>query len=159
MKNFRTAMLCVCIALCSLCSSAQKQDQSIPFNKPNYNKPKLFINLPDSISISVDNLNSLFNTQLGRASSLNLSDNSTFRFEGQVMSTSSKYGNTIKSVVIRSTNYNGATLTISKTMNADGTISYSGRIISFQSGDLFELQNKDGHLTLVKRNFYDLVNE
>ena len=65
----------------------------------------------------------------------------------------------MNSVVIRSTNYNGATLTISKTMNADETISYSGRIISFQSGDLFELQNKDGHLTLVKRNFYDLVNE
>ncbi len=159
MKSLRTTILCVSISLCSLCSFAQKPDQSIPFNKPNYNKPKLFSNLPDSISISIDNLNSLFNTQVGRASSVYLSDNSIFKFEGLVMSTSSKYGNTMNSVVIRSTNYNGATLTISKTMNADETISYSGRIISFQSGDLFELQNKDGHLTLVKRNFYDLVNE
>jgi hypothetical protein len=61
--------------------------------------------------------------------------------------------------VINSTNYNGARLTFSKTSNRDGSVSYNGRIVSFQHGDLFELKNQEGSFVLIKRNFYELVNE
>lgn len=157
MKNLRTSLLCVCITLYSLCSFAQ--NQTIPINEPDYNKPKLFQNLPDNISVSVDKLNSLLDNPVGRGINMNLSDKSQFQFEGQVVSVASKYENSIRSVVIRSTNYNGAMLTLSRITNADGTITYAGRLMSFQHGDLFELQTKDGNLILVKKNFYDLVNE
>ena len=157
MKNLRTTTLCVCLTLYSLCSSAQ--NQKIPINEPDYNKPKLFENLPDKIPVSLDNITSLFNSSVGRPVNISLAEGRQFQFEGQVVSTASKFENTLQSIVVRSTNYNGATLTVSRITSPEGIVTYTGRIISFQHGDLYELQNKDGIYTLVKRNFYDLVNE
>jgi hypothetical protein len=157
MKNFRTSVLCVCIILYSLCSTAQ--NQQLRSSDPNYIRPKLFQSLPDNISVSIDNLNNLLNTPVGQTVNIDLSDKSQFPFEGVVISASSKEENNIQSVVIRSTNYNGARLTLSKISDDNGTISYSGRILSFQHEDLFELKNQDGHFTLIKRKFNDLVNE
>lgn len=157
MKNIRTTVLCVCITLYSLSSFAQ--EQKIPINEPDYNKPKLFSNLPDKIPVSVEKINEIITSPVGRTSGFRLSEISDFQFDGEVVSTASKYGNSIQSVVIRSGTYEGARLTISKITNVDGSISYTGRIISFKHGDLYELQNQNGQLILVKRNFYDLVNE
>ena len=156
MKNFRAPILCVCITLCSLCSFAQNQE--LRANGPNGYKPKLFQSLPENISVNAANLNNLLNTAVGHSVSINLSDNSQFQFEGQVVSVSNQENN-IRTVVIRSTNYNGARLTLSKITSTDGTISYSGRLLSFQHADLLELKNQDGHYILVKRNFNELVNE
>ena len=141
MKNLRTFFLCACLLLGSLYSFAQGS-RPIPINQPNLNKPKLFQALPDNIPVSVNNLVSLLNTPVGNTVNINLSDKPAFQFEGQVISAVSKYDNTIQSVVINSTNYNGARLTFSKISNRDGTVSYSGRIVSFQHGDLFELKNR-----------------
>ena len=157
MKNLRTLALCVTVSFYSLCSSAQTE--KIPLNEPNYNKPKLFQNLPDNIPVSMDNITNLFGSPTGRSVSLNLSDRSPFQFEGDVVSSVSKYENTIQSVVIRSTNYNGARLTISRLTDANGNVSYTGRIISMQHGDLYELKKVNDEYMLVKRNFYDLINE
>lgn len=157
MKNLRTIALCVSILFYSLCSSAQKT--SIPINEPDYNKSKLFQDLPDNIPVSMDILTSLFGSPVGRSVNLNLSDKSTFQFEGDVVSSVSKYENTIQSVVIRSTNLNGARLTISRITDASGNISYTGRILSMQHGDMYELKNINNEFVLVKRKFYDLVNE
>ncbi len=156
MKNLRAPILCVCITLYSLCSFAQNQE--LRSNGPNSSRPKLFQSLPENISVNAANLNNLLNVPVGQAVSINLSDNSQFQFEGRVVSVSSQENN-IQTVVIRSTNYNGARMTLSKIINADGTISYSGRILSFQHADLLELKNQDGHYTLVKRKFNDLINE
>jgi len=157
MKNLRTLALCVTVSFYSLCSSAQTE--KIPLNEPNYNKPKLFENLPDNIPVSMDNISNLFGSPTGRSVSLNLSDRSTFQFEGDVVSSVSKYENTIQSVVIRSTNYNGARLNISRIIDENGNISYKGRIISMQHGDLYELKKVNDEYMLIKRKFYDLVNE
>ena len=157
MKNLRTLALCVTVSFYSLYSSAQSE--KIPLNEPNYNKPKLFQNLPDNIPVSLDNISNLFGSPMGRSVSLNLSDRSTFQFEGDVVSSVSKYENTIQSVVIRSTNYNGARLNISRITDENGNISYTGRIISMQHGDVYELKKVNDEYMLVKRNFYDLINE
>lgn len=157
MKNLRTAVLCAGLALCSLGSYAQEKPALV--NEPDYNKPKLFTGLPDQVQLNTEDLGNLFNAQLGRGTSLQLSDDNQFRFEGEVVSSGSKYQNTLQSVVIRSTNFNGANLTVSRVTNADGSVVYRGRIISWAHGDLYELQQRDGKYLLVKRNFYDLVNE
>ena len=155
MKNLRTQVLCVCISLISLTSAAQKQ--SIPVTEPDYNKPKLFQNMPAVIPVSTEELNSLLNSNTGR--NISFATNTSFRFDGQIVSTASKYENTIQSVVVKSSNFEGARFTLSRITNTDGTISYTGRIISFQHGDAYILKTEGTQMSLVKKDFYDLVNE
>jgi hypothetical protein len=158
MKNLRTPVLCACITLCSLFSAAQ--NQKVIVNEPNYNKPRLFDKLPEAIPVSIENLNDLLNSRTGVSINTTLSsDAKTAPFEGKVVSSVSKYDDKVQSVVIKSTNYNGATLYISRVLTEDGTIKYNGRLMSFQHGDLYVLQQKDGGFVLVKKNFYDVINE
>lgn len=157
MKNLCTLAISVCITLSSF--SAFAQAQRIPINEPDYNKPRLFQNLPDFIPVSIDRLNALLNTDQSRPVNTNLFDNADLPFAGRVVSRVSKEGNKIQSVVVKSSNFNGATLTISKITGEDGTITYSGRLISFQHGDAYVLKNEDGHYALIKKDFYELVNE
>ncbi len=157
MKNLRTPALFVWMILYSLFAPAQHQ--TIPLNEPDNNKPRLFNNLPDNIPVNINTLAGLLNAPVGSTISTNLASDMPFTFEGQVVSAASKYGGSIRSVVIRSTNFNGARLTLSKITNEDGISSYTGRIISLQHGDLYVLQNRDGQFALVKKGFYDVVNE
>jgi hypothetical protein len=155
MKNLRTSVVCACITLCSLSAAAQKE---IPLNQPDYNKPRLFNNLPDQVPVDLNGFNSLLTSKNGNAIDVNFSTG--FRFQGQVVSTSDATDTQLSSVVVRSSNYEGAVMTITKVTDpATGTISYVGRIISMKHGDLFELQNKNGQYLFVKKNFYDLINE
>ena len=158
MKNLRTAVLCISTMLLYLCSSAQKNDKP-PVTEPDYNKPRLFDNLPKEIPVNVAELETLVKTDVGRKGSIGLSLSANLKFDGEVVSSASKFGNTIQSVVIRSSNFNGAQLTISRTTSPEGVFSYVGRIISFQHGDLYELQNQNGQFVLVKKNYHELINE
>lgn len=158
MKNLRTKLFCAFITLFSLNSAVQAQQ--IPLNEPDYNKPRLFDNLPAEIPISIDKLNSLVNERTGTSISTNISSGVvTAPFQGQVISSVSKYADKLQTVVIKSTNYHGATLYISKVTLEDGRIKYNGHLMSFQHGDLYILQQKNGEFSLVKKNYYDLVNE
>lgn len=157
MKNIRTTMLCAVLALSTLVSNSQ--ESKIPLNEPDQNKPRLFSGLPDKIPVNPGNIDNILSAPVGRNSHFRLSDDNTLQFPGEVVSTASKYNNSIQSIVIRSDSFNGARLTISKITNPDGSIRYSGRIISFKHGDLYELENLDGQLVLVKKNYYELVNE
>ena len=157
MKNLCTLAISVCVTLSSITAFAQQQ--RIPINEPDYNKPRLFQNLPDFIPVTIDRLNALLNTELSRPVNTNLSEKAELPFAGQVVSRVSKEGNKIQSVVVKSSNFNGATLTILKITAEDGTVTYSGRLISFQHGDAYVLKNEDGHYSLVKKDFYELVNE
>jgi hypothetical protein len=147
------------MTVCSLYSSAQ--EQKIVINEPNLNKPRVFNNLPEVITVTVDKLNDLVNTKTGSSINIILStDAKTAPFEGQVVSAVSKYDDKLQTVFIKSSDYNGATLYISKVTADDGVIRYHGRLMSnFQQGDLYVLQQKDGGFALVKKNFYDVINE
>ncbi len=157
MKNLRTTMLCIVFALSATVSHSQ--EQKIPLNEPDNNRPRLFTNLPDKILVPIANIDNMLSAPVGKNSQFRLSEDNTLQFAGEVVSTASKYNNTIQSVVIRSEAFNGARLTVSKITNSDGSIRYSGRIISFKHGDLYELENHEGQLLLVKKNYYELVNE
>jgi hypothetical protein len=158
MKNLCTTVLCACLTICSLYSAAQ--DTKVVVNEPNYNKPHLFDKLPPVIPVSIENLNNLVNSKTG--ASINTSfatDAKTASFEGSVVSAVNKYEDKVQTVVIKSTNFNGATLYISRVTTEDGTIKYNGRLMSLQHGDLYVLQPKNGGFELVKKNYYDLINE
>lgn len=158
MKNLRTAAVCLSVLLGSLCSSAQT-GETVPINEPNYNRVLLFQDKPAELPLSKELFTSLLSAPVGRTVSVSLSEETGFRFEGEVVSAVSKYNNTIQSVVLRSSNFHGARLTLTKTTAADGSISYSGRLLSMQHGDLYELKTAGTELLLVKKKFYDLVNE
>lgn len=158
MKNIRTAVLCASISLFSLSAFAQNSEVP-PVNEPDYNKPKLFAAYPEKIAVDLTTINNLFLTSLGAAVDLNIATGSSFRFAGEVVSTVSKYEDRIRSVVVRSSNFNGAVLSVSRITNTDGSITYTGRLLSRQHGDVYELQYLNDRFSLVKRNYYDIVNE
>lgn len=158
MKTIRTSLLWISITLCSL--SGYAQENKVPLNEPDYNRPKLFNGMPDRIPVTLDKLDELIAMPVGRSTStFRFAEKSGFQFNGEVVSAASKYNNTMNSVVVRSADFNGATLTISRVVNPDGSIAYRGRIISFKHGDLYELQTVNGQLQLVKKDYYELVNE
>ena len=157
MKHLRTVALCASITVFSLCASAQTGN--IPINEPNYNKPSMFSSLPDNIPVDLTAVNGLFGSFVGTNISISLSPTVVFRIDGQVVSQVNKYDNQIQSVVLRSTNYDGARLTISKVTDASGTVTYTGRILSMGHGDLFELKDVAGQLYFVKRKFNYMIAE
>ena len=154
MKNLQLQGLCLLLILTCATSFAQN---TIPVNEPNQNKPRLFTNLPDKIPVDINALQTLVNTGTGKNVSLRLGSNELNNFTGQVVSKADD--NTIHSVVIRSANFNGATLTLSSSAQPNGTVKFTGRIISFQHGDAYELQKQNNQYILIKKNFYDLINE
>ncbi|MCX6317679.1 MAG: hypothetical protein NTW29_10330 [Bacteroidetes bacterium] len=130
-----------------------------PMREPDYNKPKLFNSLPEQIPVDIAVFNNLLSSPVGSAIDQNFGAGTSFRFAGQVVSAVSKYENRINSVVIRSTNFNGARFSFTRTLLEDGSITYTGRLISKEHGDVYELQKINNNFVLVKRNYFDLVNE
>lgn len=164
MRNLKPLMAAILLSVSSVCAYSQ---DAAPVSEPNYNKPHLFSNLPDNIKVNINSLKHLLTTSVGDAISSNLRDENAsnpigedpFVFNGQVISTANKYNNKMQSVVIRSANFNGAGLIFTRFTNEDGTTGYSGRIISFEHGDAYELQLIDGNYQFVKKKFHQLVNE
>lgn len=156
MKNLRTHAVCFCIMLVSICTAAQNNDRP-PLNEPDYNRPRLFNNLPEKVAFNVNNVSSLFNASIGGAVDVELSENAQFRFNGEVISSTAT--DKVQKVVIRSSNFNGANMTIIKVTNDDGSVMYRGRILSFKHGDFYELQKSTEGYVLVKKDYYQLVNE
>ena len=162
MRNLKPLVAAILLSVSSVCSYSQ---DAAPISEPNYKKPQLFSALPDNIKVNIGYLKSLLAKSIGDAVTSSLSEEnslasgSSFVFSGQVISTANKYNNKMQSVVIRSANFNGAGLIFTQFTNEDGSIGYSGRIISFEHGDAYELQLIDGDYQFVKKKFHELVNE
>jgi len=152
MKHLSLSGLCLLSILFSTFLSAQ---EIIPVNEPNYRRALLFKSLPEKVTLEDAKLNSLLNVTEGNIVKIEMGSSA---IEGKVISAVNKYNN-IRSVVIRSSNFNGATLTLSSSTRRDGTVKISGRLISIQHGDLYELEKQNDKYVLVKKNYYDLINE
>lgn len=158
MKNLKFLGLCLlCLTVCARVSAQQKA----PINEPDYNKPRLFSELPDRIPVDIQELKNMLSgtVEAGRQMHLPFADKQLAGLNGKVVSQASKYDNKIRTLIIRSSNFSGATLTLSSSTNQDGTVNYIGRIISFNHGDLYELEKQNDQYVLVKKNYHDLVNE
>ena len=154
MKNLLLPGLCLLFLFTCATTSAQN---TVPVNEPDQNRPKLFTNLPDKITVNVADLQTLVNAEAGKTVHLKLGQNALRTFNGQVISRADD--NLIHSVVIRSADFNGATLTLSSSIQPNGTVKFTGRIISFKHSDAYELQKQNDQYILIKKNFYDLINE
>jgi hypothetical protein len=153
MKNLAKGLICLSVFFVGIKLSAQTP----PVREPDMNRPSLFQNLPEKITCRVNDLSALLDSEVGTSVSLSFADN--VNFQGVVSSVAIKFENTLQSIVIRSTNFPGAALSFSKLIKEDGTVSFVGRIISFQHGDAYEITMENGQYYFVKKGFYDLVNE
>ena len=153
MNILKTITLSVALTIGYLSSSAQSN--SIPINEPNYNKPRLFADLPQRMNLKVSDLETLFSLSVG--SGINTMVSEQFRLQGTIVSKSEDAS--VKSVVIRSSNRPGANFTFTRTTNADGSFNYIGRMISMQHGDAYEVIKHNGAYVLNKIGLYDLFSE
>lgn len=135
---------------------SQAQEKA-PFNNPDYSKPKLFADLPQKMNLKLIEAKSLLNLSVGASVNIQLTEQ--FHFKGMVVSKSNEKDASVSSIVIRSANREGATLTLTKIMNADGSFTFSGRILSLKNGDAFELVQEKGQYFFQKKNLYEMIAE
>ena len=140
-----------------MCTYTRTNAQTPPVKDPDTNRPSLFKQLPQRTNCRISDLESLLDYPVGKQVNVHIADN--IQFVGTVSSVATKFENTIKSVVIRSINYEGAALTFSKITREDGSTYFAGRIISFKHDDAFEIVFENGEYSFVKKGFYDLVND
>jgi hypothetical protein len=157
MRILKTSALGVLLSVCMLQAAAQQNTKKLPISQYDYNKPRLFKDLPNRINVPLKKFDDVFNMEEGKTVDLPFA--SDFHFLGTVVSKSEDVAANVKNIVIRSTNRAGATLTLSRFINADNTISYTGRIMSFQHGDAYEVAFENGSYYLVKKGLYDLYDE
>ncbi len=126
----KTSKLIFCLLLCVITAAAfaQKSDQS---------KPKLFTNFPDEIQVSKNLLQNTMNAFEGEQ--VVITFNNDFHFKGIVLSNLKKYDN-LQSVLIKSSSFGNAVFQVSKIINDDKSISYTGRIINPDAFDGYEIK-------------------
>ena len=153
MKCLKTIPVFILLSCFYLQSSAQQT--TVAINEPDYNKPKLFADLPDKMPLDVSSIENFFSLRTGSSTRVLPSINTLF--VGNIVSASDVQN--AKTTIISLTNRPGATFTFTKITNSDGTIAYRGRIISRNNSDAFEVVKEKDQYFLIKKNLYDLMNE
>src|SRR5215469_3650796 len=150
MKNLGSAVLTAFISFFSITGFTQLQKHVLPVNEPDYNKPKLFADLPDRIDFNPKDFVGVFDLQPGQSTNLQIS--STFNFSGKIVSKSSEANSS--SVVIRMIDRPGARLIISKVIDENNSEKYLGRIISIKHSDCYEIVLENGQYYFKKKGIY-----
>lgn len=138
-----TVFFCFCNLLC--------------FAQNTENKTALFDSYPSKIELQEAQLAQYFTKSEGAKSDVELT--SAFKFSGNVSSNIQKYPN-LQSVVIKSSNFPGALMQISKITNPDNSISYSCHIIGKKMSDGYEMKpTSNGTYILTKVLSRDLIQD
>ena len=154
MKSLKTAAT---LALLFFLHGQADAQNAPPLNQPDYNKPKLFADLPDKLSLNVSGIDALLALAVG--SPVNSAIANGLPVVGTVVSKSDEASTSVRSVVIKSTSRQGAIITFTRIRKEDGSILYSGRIVSQKAGDAFEIAKEGNLYVLRKKGLYDLINE
>jgi len=154
MKKLKAILAGAFLTLCASISAAQEKTT---FNETDYNKPKLFADLPQKMNLKVSELQNLFKLSVGTSVNVQAADN--FIFQGTIVSKSDEKDASVKSIVIKSSNRQGAAFTFTRITNTDGTYKYAGRVLSFSNGDAYEVVEEKGQYYLQKKNLHDLIAE
>ena len=155
MKSLKTCAVSVLLLLCYTQSSAQ--NKPVPTIHEDYNKPKLFSDLPQKMKLDIKAYEALLALPVGETVKTPLIGKA--HLFGTIVSKSDPNDLNVSSIVVKCKNRLGATLTFTRLRNTDGTISYIGRIISFKHIDAFEIVQENGEYLLIKKDLYDLVSE
>jgi hypothetical protein len=150
----------LCLFCFLVCAGVSAQNK-VTFTGSDQKKPKLFSEFPDHIPIDIQEIKILLNdgSEAGKQVNIDLVNQKFPTLSGKIVSSTSKYDDKIHTLIIRSSNFNGATLTLSSSIQPDGTVNYTGRIISFQHGDYFELEKQNEQYVLIKKNLHDLISD
>ena len=154
MKTLKSGALCVLLLAFAWSGAAQKV---FTVSEPDYNKPKLFADLPQSFTLDIKALEVVFDFPEGKTVNVPLTEK--LRYHGIVVSKSNPADPDVQSIVIRSTNRLGATFTFTRIRNTDGSLAYKGRLLSHKHSDAYELLQENGHYVFHKKHLYDLFNE
>lgn len=150
----KTAAIAVLI-FCTL--HALSQATMPPLNEPDYNKPKLFSDLPGTMSLRLTDMEALLNLPVGtRVSAIAATG---FPLLGIIVSTSNPADATVKTVVIKSTTRQGATFTFSRMAKEDGSFFYTGRMMAKGAGDALEIVKEGTGYVIRKKELYAMINE
>ena len=152
MKKLKALAFCVFLSTAFVHLSAQT---NIPLNEPDYNKPKIFSDLPQQMVLQTTEAEKLFVLREGDATKIQLTEQ--FFVNGTVVSTGGS--KTIKTVLIKIPGRNNAILSLSRKSTLDGAVVYSGRVMSRSNGDAFEIKKENGEYIFNKINLYDLISE
>ncbi len=160
MNNHQVPGIRLLYIICLFCSLSLQAQEKAPFREPDYNKPKLFNSLPASMQVNKQDLLNIVSpsSQKNQEIKLPLAGGRVSPFTGKIeYSVSDEQDPQLRTVAIQSTNFNGAVLILSSLTNADGTVSFVGRIFSHQHGDAFELQEKNNQYYWIKKNLYEMI--
>lgn len=131
---------------------------SVPvLTEPNYNKPKLFSDLPEKMTLRLADMEALLSLPVGTAVKATIATG--FSLVGTVVSKSNPSDPSVKSTVINCSNRQGATLTFTRVTQDDGTYAYIGRMMSKDASDVLEIAKEGTGYIIRKKGFYDLINE
>lgn len=155
MKNLYLGLLC----LCSTFYVSDLGAQLLSLRAPDLNRPKLFQDLQDTIAVEVIQLDNILNNLTPQRVNTNLFNTALFAFDGELISSTSKYDDKIRTVIIRSTAFQGAYFTLSRSIFPDGGTNYRGMIIHKDYGDVLLLKRIGDEYLLIKKGFYDVINE
>lgn len=103
-------------------------------------KPKLFAAFPYQVTCTVQELSKVFSIAADQPVKLSFSDH--FLFSGVVTSNLVKYSN-LQTVIMQSPEMDNVIFTISKIINAGGSITYTGHVIHKAYADGYELKKDD----------------
>lgn len=161
MSYLKTTFIVLALCCVGIIANAQDNTTFIPVNEPDANMPKLFNTLPGQIPVSINNFNAAASGRKTKDAAVQLvaGKKMPIAFNGTVVSTTSKYDGAIETTIIRLTEYEGATLTLSTLTDKDGNKTYTGRIISMKHGDVYELQKINDEYQFVKKDFNLFVHE
>ncbi len=133
MLSARKTMCMLLVCLCSYAAGFAQNTLSA--------KPKLFENLPASIAISENLLQSFFSLNQNQETVLDFS--AQFSFPCRVLSNEVKYAN-LQTVIVKSSIFGNAIFQVSRIVNDDRSISYAGRIINDKAFDGYVIKKLDG---------------
>lgn len=138
-------------------SFASAQETSVPLNSTAHGREKLFADLPDKMSLQATDLESLLQLPVGTKVSATVTRN--LSVVGNVVSRSNGADAAVQSVVIKSTNRLGSTLTVTRITAKDGSVSYIGRMMNRLGSDALEIIKEGQEYVIHKKNTNDLLNE
>jgi len=142
-------ILCLWSTLsCMLLAYSANCQTEPPLNQHPVEKAALFAQLPEKISIPVNSLRQIFSATLN--SNISIVAGTQLKIEGTVIAKCAVSPEQL-SINVRCSNFQNALLNISRITDADGTVSYIGRIVSMRHGDVLLLWEDKGQYTFIRQ--------
>ncbi len=153
MKTLKSGLFWLLLNILCVNADAQIHRSS----KVDYEKPELFSDLPKKIELTIMALETFLDLPSGH--SVNMPLGRYVNLQGVIISKSDENDPNVKTVVIKSINRKGATVTFTRIRKEDGSFSYSGRMFSYNHSDAFEIKFENEQYVLIKKKSIDIINE